>query len=157
MRIRGWISPCYAARAALCLQDDPYTPQLFRAGEEHWSSVNGEEGAVVEGKMSESALKPPNSLFQAPRQVFPAFAGNLQRAERPWGILLRETSVPSTTVTPGLLCPVLFIAHPCAGSTLLRAGLLSLEISPWFQPVPPCPSHSPAKQLLPSWTNLRQY
>lgn len=62
--------------------------------------------------MSESALKPPNALFQAPRQICPAFAGNLQRAKRHWGILLQWTSVPSATMTPGLPCPVLFMAAP---------------------------------------------
>lgn len=97
--------------------------------------------------MSESALKPPNPLFQALRQVCPAFAGNLQRAKRHWDILFQGTGVPSATVTPGLPCPVLFMpAHPWAGSTLLMADL-SLETSPWPLPVPPRPSHSPAKQL----------
>ena len=39
-------------------------------------------------------LNPLKPLFQAPRQVCPAFAGNLQRANRHWGILLCRNQCP---------------------------------------------------------------
>lgn len=109
-----------------------------------------------EGKVSESALKPPNPLFQAPRQVCPAFAGNLQRAKRHWGILLHETSVPSAHCDSWAAVSSAF--HCCSSPCwphAVKGDLPSLETSPWLQPIPPRSSHSPAKQLLPSWTNLR--
>lgn len=117
-------------------------------GKEHWSSVNGQEGTVEgKGRCQSLLLNPQTLCSRHPGRFVQPLEATSREPGGTGTSSFHETSVPSATVTPGLLCPVLFIAHPCAGSTLLRADL-SLENSPWLQPVPPCPSHS-------SWTNLR--
>lgn len=61
VRIRGWIRPCCAARASLCLQGDPHTPSSSWQGKEHCSSVNG-EGLCWRGREDVSLLLNPQTL-----------------------------------------------------------------------------------------------
>lgn len=111
VRIRGWIRPCCAARASLCLQGDPHTPSSSWQGKEHCSSVNG-EGLCWRGREDVSLLlNAPNPLFQA----CPAFTGHLQRAKRPWASSFMKSVSPvplglldcHVQCFPWLLIPVL--------------------------------------------------
>lgn len=157
----GWgLSRCPGS-ASLCVQDDSHIPQLFGAREGTLQRCEQRrKGMEVEGKgRYNSALKTPKTSVSGTQAGLSSLCRQPPESQQSLGHPPWPKPISLVPIVALLLPdPVLFIAaHPCVGLLLLRAGLFSLETRPWLQPVPPCCSYSPAKQLLPSWMILRWY